>query len=117
VHASCHFRPWHEPLLQLCGTDHRSAVQFAKYQEMQRLFKLEKSAWEEQHGGGKRGFNPAASFNLGSVVGSLQNVLRGATAFQQQPHAAGASTEEPSMLDGTARGTWARVWANLIPHA
>lgn len=75
-------------------------VQFAQYQEMQRMFKLEKAAWQEQHGSGKRAFNPAASFNLGSVVGSVRNALRGA-AFQP-PQAQDASMDEPSMHEHTA---------------
>eukprot|EP00892_Ulva_mutabilis_P007236 jgi/Ulvmu1/4885/UM020_0171.1 len=76
-------------------------AEFAKFQEMQRLFNLEKSAWEEQHYGGKRAFNPAASFNLGSVVGSVRNVLRSAAAFQQ-PQPRGASMDEPAMPDHAA---------------
>lgn len=69
---------------------------------MQRLFKLEKAAWEEHHGSGPRIFNPAASFNFGSVVGSVRNVLRGTGSLLQQQQPRGASIDHQAVSDDAA---------------
>lgn len=66
------------------------------------MFKLEKAAWEEQHSSGTRAFNPAASFTLGSVVGSVRNVLRGTGSFLPQQQPRGPSMDEQSMPDDAA---------------
>lgn len=78
------------------------AVQFAKFQEMQRLFRLEKAAWEEQHNYGSRTFNPASSFTLNSVVGSVRNVLRGTGSFLQQQQCRSASMDVQVMPEDGA---------------
>jgi hypothetical protein len=72
-------------------------VQFAKYKEMQRILELEKAAWEEQHRGGvQRGFNPAASFNFGAVVGSVRNVLRGVGGSAEEASGVAPGAERTS---------------------
>lgn len=85
-----------------CQTGKDRAVQFAKFQEMQRLFRLEKAAWEEQHNGGSRTFNPASAFTLNSVVGSVRNVLRGTGSFLQQQQSRSASMDAQVMPEDGA---------------